>query len=104
MLKYGNKIQRLKENDNQEIAIQNERSFIRKKIDESKNEIRQLENNLQFFSNASEDNPIVKDVIKKVNSQKEALDSWLGKLKKLNILQNNLQKEAEEDTASSEEE
>jgi len=104
LLKYGNKIQRLKEDDNQERAIQNERSFIRKKIDESKNEIRQLENNLQFFSNASEDNPIVKDVIKKVNSHKEALDSWLGKLKKLNILQNNLQKEAEEDTASPEEE
>lgn len=104
LLKYGNKIQRLKEDDNQERAIQNERSFIRKKIDESKNEIRQLENNLQFFSNASEDNPIVKDVIKKVNSHKEALDSWLGKLKKLNILQNNLQKEAEEETASPEEE
>lgn len=104
LLKYGNKIQRLKEDDNQERAIQNERSFIRKKIDESKNEIRQLENNLQFFSNASEDNPIVKDVIKKVNGHKEALDSWLGKLKKLNILQNNLQKEAEEETASPEEE
>ncbi len=96
LLKYGNKIQRLKEDENQERAIQNERSFIRKKIDESKNEIRQLENNLQFFSNASEDNPIVKEVIKKVNSHKEALDSWKAKLKKLNILRNNLQKEAEE--------
>jgi hypothetical protein len=104
LLTYGNKIQRLKEDDNQERAIQNERSFIRKKIDESKNEIRQLENNLQFFSNASEDNPIVKDVIKKVNSHKEALDSWMSKLKKLNILKNNLQKEAEEEVTSSEEE
>lgn len=104
LLKYGNKIQRLKEEDNQERAIQNERSFIRKKIDESKNEIRQLENNLQFFSNASEDNPMVQDVIKKVNSHKEALESWQAKLKKLNILRNNLQKEAEEETTSSEEE
>lgn len=104
LLKYGNKIQRLKEDDNQERAIQNERSFIRKKIDESKNEIRQLENNLQFFSNASEDNPIVKEVIKKVNSHKDALDSWKAKLKKLNILRNNLQKEAEEDTTLSQEE
>lgn len=104
LLKYGNKIQQLKEDDNQERAIQNERSFIRKKIDESKNEIRQLENNLQFFSNASEDNPIVRDVIKKVETHKEALNSWNAKLKKLNILKNNLQKEAEEEAALSEEE
>ncbi|WP_289645566.1 DUF349 domain-containing protein [Maribacter aestuarii] len=103
LLKYGNKIQQLKENDNQERAIQNERSFIRKKIEESKNEIRQLENNLQFFSNASEDNPIVQDVIKKVEGHKEALESWKAKLKKLNILKNNLSKEAEEDTSSEEE-
>lgn len=104
LLKYGNKIQQLKDDTNQERAIQNERSFIRKKIDESKNEIRQLENNLQFFSNASEDNPIVRDVIKKVETHKEALDSWKAKLKKLNILKNNIQKEAEEDAAATEEE
>ena len=104
LLIYGNKIQQLKDDNNQERAIQNERSFIRKKIDESKNEIRQLENNLQFFSNASEDNPIVKDVIKKVESHKRALDSWNAKLKKLNILKNNLQKEAEVETTSTEEE
>ncbi len=104
LLKYGNKIQQLKQDDNQERAIQNERSFIRKKIEESKDEIRQLENNLQFFSNSSEDNPIVKDVIKKVDAHKEALASWKGKLKKLNILQNNIHKEAEEEATSSEEE
>lgn len=106
LLKYGNKIQRLRQEDNQERAIQNERSFIRKKIDESKNEIRQLENNLQFFSNASESNPIVQDVIKKVEVHKEALLSWKSKLKKLNILQNNLLKETEdaEETSTSEEE
>ena len=104
LLIYGNKIQQLKDDNNQERAIQNERSFIRKKIDESKNEIRQLENNLQFFSKASEDNPIVKDVIKKVESHKRALDSWNAKLKKLNILKNNLQKEAEVETTSTEEE
>ena len=105
LLKYGNKIQQLKQDDDQERAIQNERSFIRKKIDESKNEIRQLENNLQFFSNASENNPIVQDVIHKVERHKAALDSWTSKLKKLNILQNGLNKsaEAEADTASEKE-
>lgn len=96
LLKYGNKIQQLSDNDNQERAIQNERAFIRKKIDESKDEIRQLENNLQFFSNASESNPLVQDVIKRVNQHKESLAAWKAKLKKLNILKNNLNKEDEE--------
>ncbi|WP_339839980.1 DUF349 domain-containing protein [uncultured Maribacter sp.] len=96
LLKYGNKIQQLSNDDNQERAIQNERAFIRKKIDESKNDIRQLENNLEFFSNASENNPLVQDVIKRVNQHKESLDAWKGKLKKLNILKNNLNKDVED--------
>ena len=95
LLKYGNKIQQLAGADNDR-AIANERSFIRKKIDESKNEIRQLENNLLFFSNASEDNPLVKDVVKKVENHKEALETWQAKLKKLNVLQHNLHKVVEE--------
>jgi len=95
LMKYGNKIQQLANNDN-DYAISNERTFIRRKIDESKNEIRQLENNLQFFSNASEDNPLVKEVIKNIDNHKESLATWKAKLKKLNILENNLIKEAEE--------
>lgn len=102
LLKYGNKIQSLAKEDN-ERAIANEKIFIRRKMEESKNEIRQLENNLQFFSNASENNPLVKDVINNINRQKEALETWKAKLKKLNIMENNLNKE-EEEVISSEEE
>lgn len=105
LLKYGNKIQQLAKKDNDR-AISNERTFIRRKIDETKNEIRQLENNLQFFSNASEDNPLVKDVIKRVEVHKHSLETWKAKLKKLNIMENNLNKEVEkaEAKANSEEE
>ena len=71
----------------------NERSFIRK-IDESKAEIRQLENNLLFFNNASEDNPMVKDVRKNIAKQKEALDTW-KEIEKLNILENSRNKTEE---------
>jgi len=92
LLKYGNKIQQLS-SGNDENAIYKERTFIRRKIDESKNEIRQLENNLQFFSNASEDNPMVKDVIKNINNHKASLETWKAKLKKLNIMENNRGKE-----------
>ena len=100
LLKYGNKIQQLAKSEN-DYAIANERSFIRKKIDESKNDLRQLENNLQFFSNASEDNPLVQDVVKKVEKQKEALESWKAKLKKLNIMQHHLEKDENDETAES---
>ena len=105
LLKYGNKIQELAKADN-ERAIQNERSFIRKKIEESKGEIRQLETNLEFFSNASEDNPLVRDVIKRVESHKETLETWKAKLKKLNILKNDIIRahDAEEEAASAESE
>ncbi|MBT8321935.1 MAG: DUF349 domain-containing protein [Eudoraea sp.] len=103
LLKYGNKIQGLAAIDN-ERAILQERSFIRKRIDESKSEIRQLENNLQFFSHASEDNPLVKEVIQKINRQKEALDTWKGKLKKLNIMEHNLHREESDAEEASEEE
>ncbi|MEK6154900.1 DUF349 domain-containing protein [Flavobacteriaceae bacterium 3-367] len=106
LLKYGNKIQQLAKRED-ELAISNERTFIRRKIDESKNEIRQLENNLQFFSNASEDSPVVKEVIKKIDAHKEALETWKAKLKKLNIMENNLHREqeaADDADASSEEE
>nr|WP_299174322.1 DUF349 domain-containing protein [uncultured Allomuricauda sp.] len=101
LLKYGDKMQQLVKADD-DFAINNERAFIRKKIDESKSEIRQLENNLQFFSNASEDNPLVKDVVKNIDRHRESLETWKAKLKKLNILKNNRNKE--EEAKSNEEE
>ena len=95
LLKYGDKIKQLANSDDNNRAIANERVFIRRKIDESNIEIRQLENNLQFFSNASEDSPLVQNVVKDINRHKEALDTWKSKLKNLNIMENKLAKEAE---------
>lgn len=91
LLKYGNKIQELADANNERARLQ-ERAFIKKKIDESKSEIRQLENNLQFFSHASEDNPLVKEVIQKIERHKESLATWKAKLKKLNIMEHSLQR------------
>jgi hypothetical protein len=105
LLKYGDKIKQLAKSENNERAISNERIFIKRKITESKNEIRQLENNLQFFSNASEDNPLVKEVHQNLARHKDALETWKTKLKNLNIIENKLARgEQEEDEASSSEE
>ncbi len=99
LLKYGNKIQQLADNEQ---AIQEERNFIRKKIEETKGEIRQLETNLQFFSNASDDNPLLQDVIKRVDTHKAALNTWKAKMKKLNIMKNSIQRASEEPEATEE--
>ncbi|MEJ6545486.1 MAG: DUF349 domain-containing protein [Flavobacteriaceae bacterium] len=95
LLKYGDKLNQLASSDN-DYALANEKAFIRKKIEESKNEMRQLENNLEFFSNASEDNPVVKEVVQKINKHKSDIDTWKEKLKKVNILTHKINKEEEE--------
>ena len=63
-----------------------------------------MENNLQFFSNDSEDNPLVKEVINNLNKQKEALQTWKEKMKNLNILEHKLNKESEEEESEGNEE
>ncbi len=103
LIKYGDKMQQLAKGDDDQ-AIRNERVFIRRKISEAQSEIRQLENNLQFFSNASGDNPLVKEVVSKIDKHKATLETWQAKLKKLNILQNNRAKGIIEAPSSSEEE
>lgn len=100
ILKYGDRISNLaKEEDSR--AIEKERQFVRRKIEEVKGEIRQLENNLNFFSEPSEDNPMVKEVLENLEKKKKGLENWNAKLKKLNILRNNL-KNSEADSDESE--
>ncbi len=85
MIKYENKLNALvnKEDDR---ALQNEQIFIRKKIDETSSEIRQLENNLQFFKNVDQNNPLVKEVYKNIAKHNDALKLWKIKLQKLKKL------------------
>jgi hypothetical protein len=101
LMKYGDKLKKLANADN-ESALSDERTFIRRKINESLSEIRQLENNLLFFSDTSGDNPLVKDVVYNIDRQKETLATWKAKLKNLNILQHNLNKEEIEEAEESE--
>ena len=66
--------------------LDSELIFVRKKIDESNREIQQLENNLSFFSNASDDNPMVKNVHKNIDNFKKGLMVWKDKLAYLRSL------------------
>ncbi|WP_428742276.1 DUF349 domain-containing protein [Tenacibaculum sp.] len=67
--------------------LDSEQFFIRKKIDETVREMQQLENNLSFISNATEDNPLVQNVRKGIDEFKDQLDIWQEKLDYLKKLE-----------------
>lgn len=82
LLKYNNRLQTLVTQNNRD-KLRNEHFFLSKKVDEAKDEIRQLENNLGFFQNADESNPLYKDVVKKIDQHKEELEIWEAKLEQI---------------------
>ncbi|MFI8380321.1 DUF349 domain-containing protein [Leeuwenhoekiella sp. NPDC079379] len=85
LIKYDNRVASLADQDGDH-ALNKERFFITKKIEESKAEINQLENNLGFFQHVADDNPLVKEVHKNIAEHKKTLEIWKAKLKKLKTL------------------
>ena len=66
-----------------QIKLDNEKVFIIRKIEEVQSSLFQLENNIQFFGRAKADNPMVKEVMRNIEKQKEELATWKEKLKQL---------------------
>jgi hypothetical protein len=88
MMRFANRIDGLSDN-NDTRKIEGEKIFIMRKIDEVQNEIFQLENNIQFFTNtrnAKKENSIVLEVRKNIAIHKESLETWKEKLKQLRSL------------------
>ncbi len=82
LVKYHNKIEHLVEN-NDNRRLQNEAVFLQRKVDEIQSEIFQLENNVQFISNAKADNPLIKEINKNIERHKDELKLWKDKLTQL---------------------
>ncbi|CAD0008227.1 DUF349 domain-containing protein [Flavobacterium salmonis] len=88
MMRFSNRIDSLSES-NDTRKLDNEKIFIMRKIEEVQNEIFQLENNIQFFTNtknAKKENSIVLEVRKNIAIHKESLEVWKDKLKQLRNL------------------
>ena len=81
MKKYETKLLFIK---NDKKLINNENNQLRKKIDDISSELNQLENNLEFFSESSNNNPLLVEVnnkIEKLNLKKTLAESKLKQLK-----------------------
>ncbi|NQY29031.1 MAG: DUF349 domain-containing protein [Flavobacteriaceae bacterium] len=83
IIKYANKISVL---EGDQRALENELLYVKRKVDEIKSEVNQLENNLGFFANAKPDNPLVKEVYKNIELQKQQMDTWKKKLQQVKAL------------------
>ena len=71
---------------NDKKLINEENNQLRKKIDDISNELNQLENNLEFFSESSNNNPLLVEVnnkIKTLNTKKTLVESKIKRLKSI---------------------
>ena len=83
MRKYETKLYFIK---NDKKLINEENNQLRKKIDDISNELNQLENNLEFFSESSNNNPLLVEVnnkIKTLNTKKTLVESKIKRLKSI---------------------
>ena len=88
MMRFSNRMDQLSES-NDTRKLEGEKIFLMRKIDEIKNEIFQLENNIQFFTNtrnAKKENSIVLEVRKNIEKHREEMDLLKDKLKQIRNL------------------
>jgi hypothetical protein len=88
MMRFSNRMDQLSES-NDTRKLEGEKIFLMRKIDEIKNEIFQLENNIQFFTNtrnAKKENSIVLEVRKNIEKHKEEMEILKDKLKQIRKL------------------
>lgn len=84
-MKFSNKLDDLLES-NDKRKLQQEAIFIQRKIEEITSGILQLENNLAYVSNATKDNPLVKEVNKNIEKYRDELKIWQDKLQQIRNL------------------
>ena len=93
MMKYQNKLNRLE--DGSERDFKNERFYLKKRREEIKNEMIQLENNLQFINAKDDKNPFLVQQRKNIANLEKELSVIKEKQKQINILERQVNKEEE---------
>ncbi|WP_438962033.1 DUF349 domain-containing protein [Nonlabens sp.] len=101
MMKYQSKLSSLESGDERD--FKNERFYLRKRRDEIQDELRQLENNMQFINAKDDKNPFVVQLKKNTAALNKELDLIKEKQKQLNILERQMNKANEEENTDAEE-
>jgi hypothetical protein len=78
---FQSKIDSIMTSGNKEKLLDQETSSIRQKIDALNKEVLKYENNLAFFSNADEKNPLFKSVLDNIKRNKDEIDRLKTRLK-----------------------
>ena len=69
--------------------LKNEQFFIQKQIEGLQADLIQLENNIQFFTSSSKENPLIDEINNNIIQRKEELLLWKEKLDSLQTIANN---------------
>lgn len=77
------KLDTLKGSGDAEKLLSQERMQIKKQIEDIKKDILQFENNMGFFANASDDNPLKQQAMKNIEIEKEKMERLKQKLKQI---------------------
>ncbi len=83
---FFNKLKSKSKTSNQErtnIKKDKEKQSLKRKISELQNESNQFENNLEYFTNSSSDNPLFKDVSSRITSINDEIEVLKKKLRKI---------------------
>ena len=79
-LSFELEVDLLKNNSNE---MNKKLQFIKRKISELEDESNQFQNNLEFFSDSSSDNPLFKNVSAKINNINNKIEFWKKRLNKI---------------------
>ena len=88
MIRFENKVHTLIDSENKR-ELNKQADILYRKIEDAEKELRQLENNIQFFAHADENSPIVKEANRNITRQKEQIELLKEKRKQLREMRNN---------------
>ena len=79
LIRFENKIRLIKASDDED-KMYRERDALKKRMEEIKKELIQLETNINYFSSGSDDNPLLKEARKNIERHKEQIELIREKL------------------------
>ncbi|MFC2176238.1 DUF349 domain-containing protein [Bacteroidota bacterium] len=84
-VKFEGKVQRLAESKDGDDLLKKEEHFIRKKMNEKKDELMKYENNMAFFKHAKPDNPLLISALKNIEAMQKEIAVLNDKLRTLKM-------------------